>query len=94
MACKKPLLVTSGENTPLYNFLYNRECAFLINKTDINEKSNEIISVLKKLLENDAVIEEYGNNAYEIIRNSYSKDAVIKQYTYLCENLLAGKPLQ
>jgi spore maturation protein CgeB len=36
MACEKPLIVITGEDTPLFNFLENLNCSILISK-NINE---------------------------------------------------------
>ena len=43
MACERPLLVSSGENTPIVNFLKDKGCAKLITEKDFDKKVNEMV---------------------------------------------------
>ena len=88
MACKKPLLVVSGENTPLYHFLKNKQCAFLIKEPDIDKKCAEIESVLRTLIDDKMSMDSFGQNGFDIIQKQYSKKAVIHQYVEVVKNVL------
>lgn len=88
MACRKPLLVISGKNTPIHNFLNSADCAYLIDKTNLEEKKDLIVAFLKKALLNKSDIEKLGNNGYALIEREYSKNAVTKQYVELADKIL------
>lgn len=89
MACAKPLVVISGNQTPLYNFLQNKECAFLI---DSRESQNTGI-VLKQLLEthyrDKETLVRMGANGEKIVRDYFSKEAVMMKYISLVQTLLS-----
>lgn len=89
MACKKPLLVISGEGTPLYNFLESAQCAFLITSKQAEEKVRRLENILKEVSSNDSHLRTMGENGYEVIGATYSKDAVVKQYVRLINELVA-----
>lgn len=40
MACGKPMLICSGDNTPIVNFLKDLNCAEIISTADLSEKSS------------------------------------------------------
>ena len=42
MACERPLLVASGENTPIINFLRDKNCAKLVTDKDAEKKAEEM----------------------------------------------------
>ena len=46
MACERPLLVLSGEGTPIVNFLKDKGCAKLITEQDFGKKVDEMVSWL------------------------------------------------
>ena len=79
MACKKPMIVVSGKNTPIYEFLYPKKCSILISK---NRNENFYSSVIK--LANDKKLRnELGENGYNEIMNNYTKEKIINQYLNL-----------
>lgn len=83
MACAKPLIVITGKNTPLYNFLENLNCAILITE---NRNENFIQSILE--LANDKEKEnEFGRNGYEVIKKNYTKEKVIDKFLKIFETL-------
>ena len=47
MACERPLLVLSGENTPIVNFLKDKGCAKLITEQDFDKKVDEMVYWLR-----------------------------------------------
>lgn len=88
MACAKPLLVISGKNTPIHNFLTPVNCAFLIDQASLDEKCELIVHHLKQVLNNRHVLKELGNNGYKLIEEKYSKKAVTQQYVQLADQIL------
>lgn len=86
MACEKPLLVCSGQNTPIVNFLSNINCAKLVTGKDYDKKVDEmhkwILNVSKDQLD------ELGANGGSVIRQNYSKTIVTQQYVDLINSLL------
>ncbi len=83
MACAKPMIVITGKNTPLYNFLVELNCSILIteNRNENFVKSIELL-VKDKNQQNDL-----GQNGYKIIQKYYTKDKVIKKYLNVLESL-------
>jgi glycosyltransferase involved in cell wall biosynthesis len=83
MACAKPLIVITGEKTPLYNFLSNKNCAELI----VNNRNVNFTNAIRKLAYNKELREELGNNGYQVIISDYSKEVVVKKYVNLLRKL-------
>jgi glycosyltransferase involved in cell wall biosynthesis len=83
MACAKPLIVISGDKTPLYNFLSKKNCAELI----VNNRNVNFINAIRKLAYNRELREELGNNGYKEIISNYSKEVVVTKYVNLLRKL-------
>jgi len=86
MACAKPLIVCSGEGTPIINFLSKHKCAKLITNQDSNIKTEIIVDYLKSVTR--AELEEMGNVGYEAVKTLYSKEVVANQYVSLTNALI------
>lgn len=86
MACAKPLIVCSGEGTPIINFLSKHKCAKLITNQDSNIKTELIVDYLKSVTK--AELEERGNVGYEAVKTLYSKEVVANQYVSLTNALV------
>ena len=86
MACAKPLIVCSGEGTPIINFLSKHKCAKLITNQDSNIKTEIIVDYLKSVTK--AELEEMGNVGYEAVKTLYSKEVVANQYVSLTNALI------
>lgn len=85
MACGKPLLVCSGENTPIENFLRPLNCGKLITNSNLNDKVTEIVRFLRTI--NKEELKSYGQNGYDIVVSKYSKKVVTKQYVDLINTI-------
>ena len=83
MASSKPLIITTGENSPLYNFFKNINAAILISN-DINEN---FVHAILNLINNKNLAIEIGNNGLQIIHNNYTKEKIIKKYLSLLNSL-------
>ncbi len=83
MACAKPLIVITGEKTPLFNFLKNKNCAELIT----NDRNVNFTKAIRKLAKNKELREELGVNGYNEIINNYSKKVVVSNYANLLNSL-------
>jgi len=86
MACAKPLIVCSGENTPVINFLNDKDCAFLVTKKDLQFKVNNIASFIRNTSMTE--LDRMGKNGYVNIANNYSKEKVTGEYAELVKSLL------
>lgn len=83
MACAKPLIVVTGETTPLYFFLNGKNCAELV----VNNRNLNFTESVRKLA-NDRKLREYlGNNGYNEIVKNYSKEVVVSKYIKLFNSL-------
>jgi len=86
MACAKPLLICSGEDTPIVHFLKDIHCAKLIINREFDQKIDEMAKWLTSVSRDD--LREMGLKGLEIIKGSYSKDIVTKQYVDLVSTIL------
>lgn len=86
MACAKPILVCSGENTPIINFLKGKNCAFLIEESDLNKKTDIIVDILKSIYKEELKI--MGNRGFTYINSNYSKEVVTDMYINMANSLL------
>lgn len=86
MACAKPLIVISGNKTPVFNFLKDKDCAYLLN--DKNLQAN--VAKLAYFLRNISLSEykRLGENGYTSIENDYSKEKVTREYVKMVDLLL------
>ena len=83
MACSKPMIVITGENSPLYNFLKPLNCSMLIS----NNRNEEFVHSITELANNESKKQELAKNGYDIIQQYYTKEKVVAQYLSLFENL-------
>jgi glycosyltransferase involved in cell wall biosynthesis len=86
MACAKPLIVSSGENTPIINFLKDKDCAFLLTKKDLQANVAKMADILRNTPSSEFV--RMGKNGYIHIANNYSKEKVTSLYVELISGLL------
>lgn len=86
MACGKPLLVGSGENTPIVNFLEPLGCAKLVHSHDLEKKTDEMAKWLASVSSDD--LRSMGVLGVDVIREHYTKDVVTSEYVKLADSLL------
>lgn len=85
MACAKPVLVCSGENTPIVNFLRDKECALLVTEKG-DEKQEKLTRLLTKM--DQKKLKEMGEKGMFHIDRNYSKSVVTEQYYRLILSLI------
>jgi glycosyltransferase involved in cell wall biosynthesis len=83
MACAKPLIVITGKNTPLYNFLENLDCAILITQN----RNEEFVQSILELANNKEKQNQFGRNGCNVIQKHYTKEKVIEKYLKIFETL-------
>lgn len=82
MACEKPLLVMSGENTSIINFLKDKGCAKLITNNSIEEIAEWLRSVTKEELQ------AMGRKGLAEIQAKFTKEKVTDMYVDLVDSLV------
>lgn len=87
LACQKPLLVISGTNTPLSNFLLNSKTSFLISDIDFDMKCEKVVKIFKDILTDKNMLSNMGSNGLKIINQKYSKQIVTNKYSDLINSL-------
>ena len=85
MACGRPLLVCSGKDTPIINFLQEHGCAKLITEKSLEKKVGEMADWLNSVSKSELAL--LGRNGVEVIKRLYSKDVVTQKYVDLVETL-------
>lgn len=88
MACERPLLVLSGENTPIVNFLKDKGCAKLITENDFDKKVSEMVEWLRNVTKEE--LSQMGKRGLAEIQAKYTKEKVTDMYVDLVDNLLTG----
>ena len=83
MACAKPIIVVTGESTPLYNFLKDKNCSELIT----NNRNVNFTDAIRKLAFDKELRIRLGINGYEEIIKNYSKKVVVSKYANLLKSL-------
>ncbi len=83
MACAKPIVVVTGENTPLHNFLKDKHCAELIT----SNRNVNFVAAIRKLASDKNLRDLLGNNGLSEIINNYSKNVVVSKYANLLKSL-------
>lgn len=87
MACAKPLLVGSGLNTPIVNFLQPVGCAKLVYSHDLEQKTDEMATWLASVTRDE--LREMGAKGENIISQSYTKEIVTQNYVQLIDSILS-----
>lgn len=87
MACERPMLIMSGENTPIINFLKGKNCAKLITEQNFDKKVNEMVEWLKSVTKDE--LAQMGKNGLAEIQAKYTKEKVTDMYCDLVDKLLS-----
>lgn len=86
MACQRPILILSGDNTPIVNFLKDKGCAKLVTEKDFDKKVDEMAAWLRGVTKYD--LREMGKNGLAEIQANYTKEIVTGMYTDLVKELI------
>lgn len=85
MACERPLLVLSGESTPIVNFLKDKGCAKLITEQDFDKKVDEMVAWVGSVTKDD--LAQMGKHGLHVIEEQYTKEKVTDMYVDLIDTL-------
>lgn len=85
MACERPILVLSGENTPIVNFLKDKGCAKLITEQDFDKKVDEMVVWLSSVTKEE--LAQMGMRGLQTIEDYYTKEKVTDMYVDLIDTL-------
>lgn len=86
MACQRPMLILSGENTPIVNFLKDKGCAKLITEKDFEKKVDEIVEWLSHVTTEN--LRDMGKLGLAEIEAKYTKEKVTNMYVDLVDSLV------
>ena len=86
MACERPMLILSGENTPIVNFLKDKGCAKLITESDFDKKVEEMTEWIRSISRRD--LQEMGKKGLSVIEAKYTKEIVTDMYVDLIDSLI------
>ena len=86
MACERPLLICSGDKTPIVNFTKDYNCAKLITEKDFDKKVDEMAQWLASVSREE--LQKMGRNGYDVIQRYYTKEKVTKPYVDLVNKIL------
>jgi colanic acid biosynthesis glycosyl transferase WcaI len=83
MACAKPLIVITGQKTPLYNFLEGKNCSELVT----SDRNVNFTNAIRKLASDEKLRKFLGVNGYNEIINNYTKKFIVSNYANLLNSL-------
>lgn len=86
MACGRPLLVCSGENTSIVKFLKPVGCAKIVTSHDLEYKTDEMAKWLSSITREE--LRNMGLKGESVIQQTYTKEKVTKKYVDLIDSLL------
>lgn len=86
MACGRPLLICSGKNTPIVNFLNPIGCAKIVTEHDLEKKTDEMAQWLSTITREK--LREMGAKGESTIKAQYTKEIVTQQYVDLIDSLI------
>ena len=86
MACERPMLILSGENTPIVNFLDGKGCAKLVTERDFGRKVDIMVDWLKNVTKDE--LREMGRKGLAEIQAKYTKEKVTNMYVDLVDTLV------
>ena len=86
MACERPLLVLSGKNTPIVNFLEDKGCAKIVTEKDSVKKVQEMSEWLHHVTKDE--LREMGKRGLKTIQENYTKEIVTSKYADLVKELI------
>lgn len=86
MACERPMLILSAENTPIVNFLKDKDCAKLITEKDFYKKVDEMVEWLRNTSKEE--LWRMGKNGLAEIKAKYTKEIVTGMYADLVKELI------
>lgn len=86
MACGRALLIGSGSDTPIVNFLAPIGCAKLVFSHNVEIKTMEMANWLASMRREDLRI--MGSKGETVIKEEYTRGIVTKQYVKLIDELL------
>lgn len=85
MACSKPMIICSGENTPIVNFLKDLNCSKIISKRSLEEKVDEIVDFIRSSTK--VHLQMLGANGLDVVTKNYTKKVVTEKYVDLINKL-------
>jgi colanic acid biosynthesis glycosyl transferase WcaI len=91
MACAKPMLISSGRDTPIVNFLNPINCAFISTEKDFQKKCETLESFITLAISNLDTLAVMGAHGYDEVIHQYSKQAVTFQYLTLANTILQNE---
>ncbi len=87
MACAKPILISSGKNTPIVRFLNELNCSFIADDQDYSQRVNKMVDFLKSVDKKE--LDTMGKKGLGVITDNYTKEIVTQQYIQLANQLLS-----
>ena len=88
LACAKPIMVISGSDTPIFNFLEALNCAYLITERSLVLQLKRMLEITGRLLSDKSELNIMGRNGFDHIQENYSKDIITMKYVSLVDSLL------
>lgn len=89
MSCSKPMLVCSGFNTPIVNFLKDKDCAWIVSEHEVNKKVGQLAGTLMSITPDELI--EKGKRGRAVVEKSYTREIVTERYLQLVNNLTHSK---
>jgi glycosyltransferase involved in cell wall biosynthesis len=89
MACGKPILISSPKDSPIIDFLQDKNCSFNFSNPNIEENTKQMANTLSDMSFNKTKLEVMGSSGLKIIQEKYTKEYISNQYMQLFDDLSA-----
>jgi len=86
MACERPILVASGNNTPIVKFLEGKGCAKLVTEPDEMKRVEIMADWLSSVTKEE--LKQMGHSGLQVITAGYTREKVTGQYVNLVNQLI------
>lgn len=86
LACSKPILISSGKNSPIVNFLKDKKFAEIFSQNNLIDRINSMSDFIKNISKSHLI--EMGENGVFEIEKNYSKNVVTEKYLNLINDLV------
>ena len=86
MACERPMLILSSENTPIVKFLQDKGCAKIISEQGFDKKIDMMVAWLKSVSKEELAL--MGKKGLAEIQSKYTKEKVTDLYCDLVKDLI------
>ena len=78
MACRKPMIIVVGEETPMAKFFHKTECGIVIS----DNRNHNFLEKIIEMKNNKKLQKDLAMNGYNHVISNYTKDIVVSKFIH------------